>query len=93
MTIPSPPPPYNFTELPQVVSRLPRWSVMKMKAIPEVPAEPIHVPGGSYWPLVTAVGIVVIATGAIMHSLWVVLAAVAAVVISIYSWAFEPFEA
>ena len=92
-TIPSPPPPYNFTELPQVVSRLPRWSVMKMKAIPEVPAEPIHVPGGSYWPLVTAVGIVVIATGAIMHSLWVVLAAVAAVVISIYSWAFEPFEA
>ena len=92
-TIPSPPPPYNFTELPQVVSRLPRWSVTKMKAIPEVPPEPIHAPGGSYWPLVTAVGIVVIATGAIMHSLWVVLAAVAAVVLSIYSWAFEPFEA
>ncbi len=76
-----------------MVSRLPRWSVTQMKAIPEVSPEPIHAPGGSYWPLVTAVCIVVIATGAIMHSLWVVLAAVAAVVISIYSWAFEPFEA
>ncbi|MBI2401807.1 MAG: cbb3-type cytochrome c oxidase subunit I [Gemmatimonadetes bacterium] len=91
-TIPSPPPDYNFTVIPEVVSRLPRWSVTHMKAIPEVPPQPIHVPGGSYWPLVAALGIIGMATGAVAHTLWIVLASGAVLIFSIYRWAFEPFE-
>jgi cytochrome c oxidase subunit 1 len=91
-TISSPPPPYNFSVIPQVVSRLPRWSVTQMKAIPEVPPEPIHLPAGSYWPLVTAFAILVMASGALLHTLWVVLLGGAILVVGIYSWAFEPFE-
>ncbi len=91
-TIPSPPPDYNFTVIPEVVSRLPRWSVTQMKAIPDVPPGPIHVPGGSYWPLVAALGIIGMATGAVAHTLWIVLASGALLIFSIYRWAFEPFE-
>jgi cytochrome c oxidase subunit 1 len=91
-TIPSPPPVYNFTVIPEVVSRLPRWSVTHMKAIPDVPPEPIHVPDGSYWPLVAAIGIIGMASGAVAHTLWIVLASAALLVFSIFRWAFEPFE-
>lgn len=91
-TIPSPPPPYNFSVIPEVVSRLPRWSVTQMKAIPDVPPEPIHLPSGSYWPLVSALGILVAAVGALLHTLWVVLLGGAVLVVGIYAWAFEPFE-
>jgi cytochrome c oxidase subunit 1 len=91
-TIPSPPPEYNFTVIPEVLSRLPRWSVTQMKAIPDVPPEPIHMPGGSYWPVVAAVGIIGMASGAVAHTLWIVLASGALLVFSIFRWAFEPFE-
>jgi cytochrome c oxidase subunit 1 len=91
-TISSPPPVYNFSVLPEVVSRLPRWSRTEMKAIPEVPPEPIHVPAGSYWPVVAALALVVVAGGAIARALWVVLVGTAALIVAIYSWVFEPFE-
>jgi cytochrome c oxidase subunit 1 len=92
-SIPSPPPPYNFSVIPEVVSRLPRWSITQMKAIPDLPPEPIHVPAGSYWPLVAALGIITMATGAVAHTLWIVLLGGAVLIFSIYRWAFEPFEA
>ncbi len=91
-TISSPPPPYNFAVLPDVHSRLPRWSTREMREQPAEPPHPIHLPGGSYWPVVTALGIIGIATGALLHALWVVLVGVAVVVVGIYAWAFEPFE-
>jgi cytochrome c oxidase subunit 1 len=91
-TIPSPPPAYNFAVLPEVVSRLPRWSVTQMTAIPDLPPAPIHVPAGSYWPLVTAAGLIVIAVGALAHSVWIAVAGAAVLLIGIYSWVFEPFE-
>ncbi|HXV87051.1 MAG TPA: cytochrome c oxidase subunit I [Gemmatimonadales bacterium] len=91
-TIPSPPPAYNFTVIPEVVSRLPRWSRTQMKAIPDIPPEPVHVPGGSYWPLIAAAGLAGMAVGALFHTLWVVLAAAAVLVLAIYRWVFEPFE-
>lgn len=91
-TISSPPPAYNFTVLPEVVSRLPRWSVTQMKAIPDLPPVPVHVPGGSYWPLIAAAGILVIATGAIAHSVWVVVGGAVVLIVGVYSWVFEPFE-
>ncbi len=90
--ISSPPPPYNFSVLPQVVSRVPLWSTRDMEAIPDVPPEPVHMPGGSFWPVIAAVGIVAMATGALIQTLWVVLAGAAVLVVSIYAWSFEPFE-
>jgi cytochrome c oxidase subunit I len=94
-SIPSPPPVHNFDVIPTVVSRLPRWSRTQLRAIPEgaegVP-EPIHVPGGSWWPLVAAFGLPVMATGAVARLLPLVLAGAAILIVGIYRWAFEPFE-
>ena len=55
--MPSPPPVYNFSVIPTVKSRLPLWSEdgYEPKPLPEDPPGPIHLPGGSYWPFVTAV--------------------------------------
>jgi cytochrome c oxidase subunit 1 len=90
--ISSPPPVYNFSVLPQVSSRLPLWTENGVNEIPEVPPEPVHVPGGTVWPILTAAGIVTIASGAVAHTLWIVLAGALFTVFSIYRWAFEPFE-
>lgn len=91
-TTSSPPPPYNFSVIPEVVSRLPRWSQTEMKAIPEVPPGPIHVPAASFWPVVAALGLLIAGTGAVSRELFVALGGVAVLVVSIYAWAFEPFE-
>jgi cytochrome c oxidase subunit 1 len=90
--VPSPPPVYNFTVIPQVTSRLPLWS-HDAQPLPAAPPEPVHVPGGSFWPLIAASGMLIAATGAVLHTLWVVLGGAAVLLIAVYSWAFEPFEA
>jgi cytochrome c oxidase subunit I len=91
--IPSPPPAYNFSVIPEVSSRMPLWAKGGMTPVPAQPREPIHMPPGSFWPLLAALGILVAATGAVTHHLWIVLTGGAVLLISIYSWAFEPFEA
>ncbi len=88
----SPPPVYNFSVIPEVTSRLPLWTVGGMNEIPDVPPEPIHVPGGSYWPVLAALGLVGFFTGALMHSLWVAIAAAVVLAVSVFKWAFEPLE-
>jgi cytochrome c oxidase subunit 1 len=93
--IPSPPPVYNFTVIPRVESRLPLWATEHhgaMAALPLTPPAPIHVPGGSWWPLITAVGLPLIAVAAISHQLWLVFVGLAVVITGIYRWAYEPFE-
>jgi cytochrome c oxidase subunit 1 len=95
--IASPPPVYNFSVLPTVSSRIPLWIKGGVTEIPDTPPGPIHVPGGSYWPLITAVGIIIMAIGALMHhhflpSLLTAIGGALVVVLSIYNWAFEPFE-
>src|SRR5207247_1827093 len=92
-TIPSPPPVYNFSVIPTVTSRLPRWTTEHhgpMKDPPAVPPGPIHVPGGSWWPLVAALGLPVMALAALTHTLWVVFVGAALLLVGIYGWAFEP---
>ncbi|HEY3279332.1 MAG TPA: cytochrome c oxidase subunit I [Gemmatimonadales bacterium] len=93
-TIPSPPPVHNFDVIPTVASRLPRWSTSQLRAIPEGAEhhEPIHVPGGSWWPMTTALGLPLIAVAALSHQLWLALAGVAVVLVGIYRWAYEPLE-
>ena len=93
--IPSPPPVYNFTVIPQVASRLPLWRTERqapMAPLPLTPPAPIHVPGGSWWPMFTAFGLPVMAIGALSHQVWLVLVGVAVVITGIYRWAYEPFE-
>jgi cytochrome c oxidase subunit 1 len=93
--IPSPPPVYNFTVIPRVESRLPLWTTEHhgaMAPLPLTPPAPIHVPGGSWWPLFTAVGLPLIAVAAISHQLWLVFVGLAVLIVGMYRWAYEPFE-
>jgi cytochrome c oxidase subunit 1 len=94
-SIPSPPPVYNFSVIPTITNRLPRWHTERHKAMqdpPATPPAPIHVPGGSWWPLVTAVGLPVIALAPLTHTLWIAFVGAGLLLVGIYSWAFEPFE-
>ena len=92
-SIPSPPPPHNFDQIPTVVSRLPRWSQTQLRAIPEgAEDEIVHVPGGSWWPMVAAAGLPVMAIAPLTHTLWIVFVGAAILIFGIYRWAFEPFE-
>jgi cytochrome c oxidase subunit 1 len=93
--IPSPPPVYNFTIIPTVANRLPLWHTERhapMDPLPLQPPAPIHVPGGSWWPMITAFGLPIMAIGAISRTLPVVLIGALVVIVGIYRWAFEPFE-
>jgi cytochrome c oxidase subunit 1 len=93
--IPSPPPVYNFTVIPTVANRLPLWQTERhtpMDPLPLQPPAPIHVPGGSWWPMITAIGLPILALAALTHQLWIVFIGVAVVIVGIYRWAYEPFE-
>src|SRR6266536_2945533 len=93
-SIPSPPPVYNFSVIPTVANRLPRWTTERHEPItdpPAVPPAPIHVPGGSWWPLVAALGLPVLSLAPLTHTLWIVFVGVALLLFGIYRWAFEPF--
>ena len=75
--IPSPPPDYNFAELPQIKSRYPLWNQKegaelvhettyeeeKGRRIPTSQELGIVMPNPSIWPLITAAGIIVMFTG------------------------------
>ena len=75
-SIASPPPAYNFAEIPQVEGRDQYW-IMKEKAEaagtpitgPEPLVDPssIHMPSPSYWPIFTAAGVTLIAGGLLSH--------------------------
>src|SRR5690348_4479589 len=94
-SIPSPPPVYNFSVIPTVDSRLPRWKTEHhgaMRDPPATPPAPIHVPGGSWWPLVAACGLPVMALSVLAHTLWIVFVGAAILLFGIYRWAYEPFE-
>ncbi len=94
-SIPSPPPVYNFSVIPTVENRLPRWKTELHEPItdpPAVPPAPIHVPGGSWWPLVAALGLPVLALAPLTHTLWLAFLGAAILLFGVYRWAFEPFE-
>jgi len=94
-SIPSPPPVYNFSVIPTVESRLPRWKTELHEPIPDppaVPPAPIHVPGGSWWPPVAALGLPLLALAPLTHTLWLAFLGAAMLLFGVYRWAFEPFE-
>jgi cytochrome c oxidase subunit 1 len=75
-SISSPPPSYNFAELPQVEGRDQYW-ITKERAEaagtpirgPEALVDPstIHMPSPSYWPIITAAGVALIGGGILVH--------------------------
>ena len=87
----SPPAVYNFAQIPTVHSRLPLWNEPESVA-QKAPTGPIHVPAGSWWPMVAAVGLPLAATALISHQLWLAFVALAVLLFGVYRWAFEPFE-
>ncbi|MCK5482756.1 MAG: cbb3-type cytochrome c oxidase subunit I, partial [Gemmatimonadetes bacterium] len=90
----SPPPHYNFRVLPRVHSRDPLWAEDTGDSMlgddPSVP-EP-HMPGPSFYPLLSAVGIIVMAVGALTTTLPVVFVGVGVLLFGVYGWAFQPLE-
>jgi cytochrome c oxidase subunit 1 len=94
-SIPSPPQEFNFPETPTVHSRDPLWEAKRERGgpLPEparVSGEGIHLPNPSYWPLVTAVGVLVVFTGFIVGFPYVNLVGAVILFIGIFRWAFEP---
>ncbi|MEO8032691.1 MAG: cbb3-type cytochrome c oxidase subunit I, partial [Gemmatimonadota bacterium] len=93
--IPSPPPEFNFAELPVVVGRDPLWELKRERGgmLPEPPfhsGQGIHMPSPSYWPIVTALGIAVFFCGFLVGFPYVNIAGILLTFLGIYSWAFEP---
>ena len=94
-SIPSPPPVYNFSVIPTVANRLPRWKTEHhepMRDPPATPPAPIHVPPGSWWPLVAALGLPIAALAPLTHTLSLAFVGAALLLVGIYRWAFEPLE-
>jgi cytochrome c oxidase subunit 1 len=98
-SIASPPPEYNFSKLPEV-TQLDDWWHKKYthdgKRLtppkqPIVDPKTIHLPNQSFWPIVLAFGLTMIATGFVVSTsgLFIALAGVALTVLSTYGWAYE----
>jgi cytochrome c oxidase subunit 1 len=74
--LPSPPPAYNFAALPTVLRRDALWLTKHPDARGAglanpgalvTPTGPIHMPAPSPWPLVTALAMIVLVAGALVH--------------------------
>ena len=99
-SIPSPPPHYNFAVVPTVRSQHPLWDEEANPVEPPpLPAydEP-HMPSPSYWPIVLAFGMTMMAGGLIVWQAQavagiVMMASMGLLVLrSVYAWVVEPLE-
>jgi cytochrome c oxidase subunit 1 len=99
-SISSPPPHYNFEVVPTVRSQHPLWD--EEANVVEPPAMPAHdhpvMPDPSYWPLVLAFAITMVAGGLIIWQahqiagLTVIASSGLLGMCSIYAWVLEPME-
>ena len=94
--IPSPPHHYNFPVLPTIRSREPLWHEDEKReleaVVTQIPdVEPI-MPNGSYWPILTAVGVAT-TWGVLLTGIWwTPLVGLAYTMFCVFMWAFEdPF--
>jgi cytochrome c oxidase subunit 1 len=101
--IASPPPAHNFDEIPTVTHLDEFWHrkygegedhrLVRIAATDEVTQKgdrtDVHLPSPSYWPLVLAVGLPIVAYG-LIYNLWLCLVGGLIVVAAIYGWTLEP---
>ena len=97
-SIPSPAPEYNFAEIPKVKA-LDDWWVTKQENPDIEVAEAldhhnIHLPQPSYWPLVTAIGLLIAAYGVVFNNILLpyVIAGIGTLItfVGVYAWSLEP---
>ena len=104
-TTSSPPPHYNFAVIPSVDRRDPLWHPYLERDVrraeegqaggvlprrqPDVPPEPVHMPEPSYWPLVLALGLLLMTIGG-LGSLGLTLFGLFVTLGAMFGWAFEP---
>jgi len=86
----SPPPHYNFAEIPEVKSRDPLWTSDVPPEKPLAHDEEPLMPSPSFWPILTAFGISLTWILVMTRIWWVPLIGLALTAICIYSWAFQP---
>lgn len=102
-SISSPPPEYNFGQIPTVHGIDPFWD-QKRNHVPTVPVgggsdesegHSIHLPQPSYWPISASIGILIASYGLLYSTTSIVGLAVgiigtAITVVAVYGWSFEP---
>jgi cytochrome c oxidase subunit 1 len=97
-SIPSPPPEYNFAEIPTVQDRDDWWATKRRRVRTAVPAgggsgedegHSIHLPQPSYWPIIAAIGLLVGGYG-LIYNIAVAAIGGAITVVAVYAWSFEP---
>lgn len=103
-SIPSPPPEYNFAEVPIVTSRDDFWyrkytvtperttaPVFTGGAEQESPSEPegIHLPDPSYFPALSAVGLPIMGYG-VLFADWAIVAGGLITLLGLFGWVLEP---
>jgi cytochrome c oxidase subunit 1 len=90
-SIPSPPPTYNFANIPTVHHHDPLWSRDAAQIVRDATEVrgPIHMPPNSHWPIVAGLGVTLL-LGGMVYGWWVGIPGVVLLLVGIYSWAFEP---
>ena len=97
-SISSPPPVYNFAEMPRVEGRDQYWITKRRadsegkprpEAEPHVDVSTIHMPSPSYWPIWIAAGVTLIAGGIVSHYALSFVGGVITV-LGIIGWSNEP---
>jgi cytochrome c oxidase subunit 1 len=107
-TISSPPPEYNFAEIPEVHSRDDFWHQKyteddegRLVPLPSGGADAhaashdghgIHLPSPSYYPLVTALGLPILGYAAVFENVWLAIVGAIVLLFGIYAWAIEPAD-
>jgi heme/copper-type cytochrome/quinol oxidase subunit 1 len=88
----SPPPHFNFAELPKVRSRNPLWDNPEDfdERVYTEPAGGVHMPNPSFWPLITAFGSALTLILFMTHIWWMPLIGLAVTAVATINWAFEP---
>ena len=95
-SISSPPPEYNFVEIPTVTEIDDWWATKRRKErVPVIAGasedeeHSIHLPQPSYWPIVVSIGLLIGGYGLIYHYALAVVG-VAVALFGVYAWSFEP---
>ena len=100
-SISSPPPHYNFIEIPTITSRYPLWEKDHSVGAAQAhghddDSHAVHMPDPSYWPLVLSAGITMLAGGLLIWKWHQILGFTIISVFGLlalyatYRWAFEP---